>query len=148
MGITWAKTMGVPYKKILFHQCVVKQWYHIGSFIGQTMRAPLNTNEWQTVAFTWAISWANWCEAHVIPICGETVVIHGRCHGPTMWNPSNANAWQNSGLTWAGSWANQNFTWAISWVNQCEAHVIPMFGKAVSLHRQVHESTNVNPMQC
>ena len=158
MGITLAKTMGMPYKKNLFYQCVGKEWYYTGSFMGRPMCAPLNTNEWQNSGFTLAISWANQCEAHVIPICGETVVIHGQFHGPTMWSPCNANVWQNSGLAWSVSWANQcepkqyqsvakrlfymgNFRG-----RSARNHVIPMCGKSVSLHGQCHGSTNVNPM--
>ena len=59
MDITWAKTMGMLYIKILLYQCVVKQLYYIGTFMGRPMCAPLNTNEWQNSGFTWAISGAN-----------------------------------------------------------------------------------------
>ena len=52
MGTTWAKTMGVLYTKILFYQCVVKQSYYIGSFMGQLMCAQLNTDEWKNNGFT------------------------------------------------------------------------------------------------
>ena len=51
MGITWAKSIGMPYKK-----CVVKQWYYIGSFMGRPKCVPLNTNKWQNRGFTWATS--------------------------------------------------------------------------------------------
>ena len=151
---------------ILFYQCVVKQWYYIGSFMDRPMCAPLNTtNEWQNNGFTWAISWANQCEAHLIPIHGETVVIQGQFHGPTLWSPYNANVCQSSGLTWALSWANQCEPQAIPMSGKTVVlhgqlhgpitrgrsawnHVIPMCGKTVSLHGQFHEWTNVNPMQC
>ena len=118
---------------ILFYQCVVKQWYYIGSFMDRPMCAPLNTNEWQNNGFTWAISWANQCEAHLIQIHGETVVIHGQFHGPTMWSPCNANVCQNSGLTWAVSWANQcepqaiptsNGSWCMGIKGECPARFV------------------------
>ena len=122
--------------KILFSQCVWKKWYYIGSFIGRPICASLNTNEWQNSGFAWVISWANQYEAHVIPICGETVVIHGQFHGPTMWSPCYVNVWKKSGLTWA-----------VSWANQCEPQATPMWAPSntVVLHGQLHGPTSVEP---
>ena len=44
-----------------------KQWLYMCSFIGRPEWTPCNSNVWQDSGLTWAVSWADQCEPHVMP---------------------------------------------------------------------------------
>ena len=65
-----------------------------GHYMGQDNGHPLiksmiRLHVCEKNGFTWAVSWADQCEPHVIPMCDKTVALRGQLHGP-----SNVNSMQ------------------------------------------------------
>ena len=97
MGITLAKTIGMPYQNPCLTYVSAYNDF-TGHFMGRPVWGPSFTNMSQISDFTWAILRADQCEFHVMEMCGKWLYMRSFM-GQPEWAPYNSNIWQDAGFT-------------------------------------------------